>query len=382
MKTKEAHFLALDGIRGLAALLVLGLHLFFGSMYAYLTFTPLGHWTGAVYLIGEITRYGWGGVDLFFVLSGFLITRILRESIHEPGAMAKFYRRRAARIFPLYYLVLFIVSFAGMSTSFLVLSTLFLTNLLALSPALISYGIVWSLSVEMQFYLFWPMVVRHFAKKQITWVALAILILCPLLRELCIDRFPDFPYGWLRMDGMAWGAVLALVTEGAAQARKLTWLSFSAMGVGVAVFIAALLTGDRISAGHLFAFDVIAFQVFSFGLVAYGLMCKDTSPFAWRFPRLLGQISYGVYLIHPALMMFWDRFVASNQWLRLIHSEFALICIRASFVASLTLVLAYLSFFYFEKPLGRWIMNRGPSRLLLLNASRKRYAFASSQNNL
>lgn len=99
-KGESKHQPALDGVRGLAILLVLSVHL--------LGANTEGHGTG-LHILGEVLASGYVGVYLFFALSGYLITGILMDTIHAPTYYKTFYARRSLRIFPLYYGVLILL---------------------------------------------------------------------------------------------------------------------------------------------------------------------------------------------------------------------------------------------------------------------------------
>ena len=175
----------LDGVRGLAILAVMAVHLLenvprFSQSLAYRWF----------FLGGAL---GGLGVDLFFVLSGFLITGILIDSSRNPKFFRNFYARRALRIWPLYYSVVFfaflfvphfrpdLAAKAGGSHP-LAAHIFFLQNFLV-SPADYAFlGITWSVAIEEQFYMFWPLLVRYCKTSTFTIVLLAILCLEPVLR--------------------------------------------------------------------------------------------------------------------------------------------------------------------------------------------------------
>src|SRR4051812_26234940 len=157
----SGHVPALDGIRGLAILLILAYHFTLGM-------TGRGI---AVRLIAKLTSTGWCGVDLFFVLSGFLITGILWNAKESPHRFRNYYVRRALRIFPLYYAAIAIVfaalpfiatrvgGFEGIHGTGAWLG-LYGTNILvALRGQWFPLSHFWSLAVEEHFYLFWPAVV-------------------------------------------------------------------------------------------------------------------------------------------------------------------------------------------------------------------------------
>ncbi|HEY5213324.1 MAG TPA: acyltransferase, partial [Acidobacteriaceae bacterium] len=151
----------LDGVRGLAILMVMGCHAFVSNYESAGRFAKL---------IGEFLHYGNAGVDLFFVLSGFLITGILYDSLQDDGYFRKFYARRALRLFPLYYGVLLICFLltGPLRLHWGHMGWLLILDLQNIDPIQIvkhspGPNIVlshfWSLAVEEQFYLFWPLLV-------------------------------------------------------------------------------------------------------------------------------------------------------------------------------------------------------------------------------
>ncbi|HVG26286.1 MAG TPA: acyltransferase, partial [Acidobacteriaceae bacterium] len=176
------HIPALDGVRGLALLGVVASHVFPG--------TPQGPVTFAV---RQAFAFGATGVDLFFALSGFLITGILLDSLPDPGFFRKFYARRALRIFPLYYGVLAIYALGalllGMRYSHeLVSLALYLQNTALVAPPMYAYpgpsalplAHFWSLAIEEQFYLVWPLVVFSLRRSQrLLWLCCSFFVICP-----------------------------------------------------------------------------------------------------------------------------------------------------------------------------------------------------------
>src|SRR5215472_4905523 len=151
------HVPALDGVRGLAILLVMGSHFFAGTPH-----------NRPERLLRMMQGFGGTGVDLFFVLSGFLITGILYDSLHDSRFFRKFYARRALRILPLYYGVLATFAIIGLcerrsSSGELLSLALYLQNTSLIAQPIVVYaaplflplGHFWSLAIEEQFYLVW-----------------------------------------------------------------------------------------------------------------------------------------------------------------------------------------------------------------------------------
>src|SRR6201996_2853221 len=162
---QRKHIPQLDGMRGLAILLVLLAH----STDVF-TGVPFFRW---------IDGYGSLGVQLFFVLSGFLITRILLDTRDTPYYFRNFFAKRSLRIYPLYYALLIFVMFSGLVHQHGVRwwpYTLFLSNLVygdTTQPA--PLGPVWTLAVEEQFYIFWPVIVSFLPRRRLEQLCYTII---------------------------------------------------------------------------------------------------------------------------------------------------------------------------------------------------------------
>jgi peptidoglycan/LPS O-acetylase OafA/YrhL len=151
----------LDCLRGIAILLVV---LFHGFAGAYLRL----HFGGLPGKFVWATQYGRSGVNLFFVLSGFLITGILLDTKHQEHYYRDFYARRALRILPAYYLLLVLLMLLGVGTAaFYVLSFFYLSNVTDLFGVICAYGPLWSLAVEEHYYLIWPALVRNLTRRNL-----------------------------------------------------------------------------------------------------------------------------------------------------------------------------------------------------------------------
>lgn len=201
MTTEREHIPSLDGLRGLAILLVLFLHLFnYGFLY------PLFSW-------------GWMGVDLFFVLSGFLITGILVDTKHKKGFIKSFLLRRALRTLPLYYGVLVIFAFIAPhfrpTAWFSEYQIFFWTHT---SNFLFHYkgffnplGHFWSLAMEEQFYIIWPFIVLFTNFKQIIWIAIVFVMVSIILRMEVNNPIVTYGLPLAHLDGLSIGAIVAIL---------------------------------------------------------------------------------------------------------------------------------------------------------------------------
>jgi len=285
----------LDGVRGLAVLLVL-VH----NTDKY----PSLH-------LRLISDNGWMGVDLFYVLSGFLITGILLDTKQSEGYFRNFYARRCLRIWPLYYSVLLfmfvIVPFLRPSEAHAVFEArsspwwafpVFLQNFLVPIPAMATgpLGVTWSLAVEEQFYLLWPLVVRFCTETRLRKIAIAVICLSPVLRfYLSPHQVNIYSNTFCRLDGLMAGALLALVVRsvGFSTAKFLTraWITFLVM-------VPLALAVESAFHARWIVFSLTALT--SVSLVYLALF----SPQRWlqsvltnRFMVYTGTISYGIYLL-------------------------------------------------------------------------------------
>src|SRR6266852_6534903 len=205
----------LDAVRGVAILLVI-FHNASGKF-------PSLHLQG-------LFANGWMGVDLFFVLSGFLITGILLDTKQSEGYLKNFYARRCLRIWPLYYSLIFfmfaVLPFLSHSEGHTVFERsspwwafpLFLQNFLIFpvsTAAAGPLGVTWSLAIEEQFYVVWPLVVRFCSYAQLRRIAIAVICLSPALRFYLSRHHVDlYTNVFCRLDGLMAGAFLALVVRG------------------------------------------------------------------------------------------------------------------------------------------------------------------------
>jgi peptidoglycan/LPS O-acetylase OafA/YrhL len=352
----------LDTIRGIAVLLVLFFH-GFGFRYG------VHGLSGLTKVFVAATLPGWVGVNLFFVLSGFLITGILIDTKSKADFYRSFYIRRALRILPLYYAVLLILAILTRtgwvdrqaSWAFLGLSFVYLSNVTGLFGVAMHYGVLWSLAVEEHFYLLWPTLVRSLSRSHVAITGAIICILCPSLRALYYIRGYDTGtgYTWLVADGLATGAVLAALARGA-------WGTRVGMGRVTAICFAISLT--MFGAGYpLGIFRASRFMGVTLRETALNLFFAGTITLAlvvgtsnWKAvvnrPALqfFGEISYGVYLIHMLVFDLEDHFMGrSFPGLSQADGHFWIMVLHFGIASGFTIAIAYLSRWYFEEPLLR-----------------------------
>jgi peptidoglycan/LPS O-acetylase OafA/YrhL len=343
----------LDGVRGLAILMVLVAH-GFGLPGAE------RQWTGIERWIVASSHFGIFGVDLFFVLSGCLITGILLDSRGRPHYLRNFYGRRALRIWPLYYgLLLLLLLLTNSSWGFVGLSVIYLSNLTPLFGVPMAYSVLWSLSVEEHFYLVWPWIVKGIPARRLALVAMGIIVAEPLVRLAGQLHGTDVSsYSWFRLDGLAWGASLAIFIRSpwytSSRLRRLC-ASAAALGILLVCACAPLGIANRHSlVGAMFQFSAASLvfaAVVGSALLAAG--SPATALLRSGFLSLCGELSYCIYLIHLLIFGSWDKLI-EPRIVRLSQSiPFGVITLRTAVVLPLTFGVAWLSFRYYETPFLR-----------------------------
>jgi len=354
----------LDTIRGVAILMVLVSHGFLWSKDAALPLPTV--------LVLNVALLGRLGVNLFFVLSGFLITGLLFESVGRAGYYRRFYRRRAARILPAFYLTLLILKVTDHAPgSYLGLSAVFLANLTPLFGVWPAYGVLWSLAVEEHFYLIWPTLVRHLTARRLLYLCAAIVVVEPALRAVSfattaphgVDGLDVMRYTWNAIDAIALGSFLALAV------REFRWdrqtavrYALGTIAAGAAVFCAGIPLGiaSRHGTGIGAAFQEVPWNFAFAGVLALFLVLgtgrwkRLVVPPALRF---FGRISYGLYLIHFLLFDKYDA-IATRYFPRLLPSagQIGLLSIRFLIASAAAIVAAWISretFEHFFLTLGR-----------------------------
>jgi peptidoglycan/LPS O-acetylase OafA/YrhL len=340
-------------VRGIAIILVLLTHMFSYSMLP----RP---WTGLPRLIMLATVPGWLGVDLFFVLSGFLITGILLDSRGDPQYFRNFYARRALRILPLYLLVLTVLAvFYRGSGPFVLVGLLMSVNLAPLfGVSAVSGGqALWSLAVEEHFYLIWPWLIRFVRPVAVVVVSASICVIEPVVRALARFAVEDvYFYSWFRFDGLAWGALLAVFVRWNGTNRSRALRVAGAL-MAAAVVIAAtgmssgiLHRGNRLGAGLQFTLGEMAFAG---GILAVITLAGSPLTAVFRSIPLTisGDLSYCLYVTHMIVFDVFDGVCARFLDVDAAMGRFSFIVIRAASVAALCYAIAVLSGRYFEKPI-------------------------------
>jgi len=292
----------LDGLRGLAILWVVLYHCHPRLKGTWIYYASL---------------WGWAGVVLFFILSGFLITSILLVTRDKPHFFHNFHARRALRIWPVYILLLIIVYlnapwFIGPSVMDAIKTApwlayiFFVQNLfhLALPPALQP---TWALAIEEQYYFVWAPVVKFLRRPwMLAVVLLGALVLSPALR-LGHHAWLTPTHTLIHLDGLALGSLMALGMHTLNLSRR-TWLS-----MGLAAMVAGVWAAGTIAGGTAFLDSALAvgFAGLILALIAstgsrnpVNAMLRS-GPFAFY-----GRISYGLYMSHISVFIFFGWFDA------------------------------------------------------------------------
>jgi peptidoglycan/LPS O-acetylase OafA/YrhL len=295
-----AYIPELQGLRGLAVLGVVIYHCHLRLQGTWIYYGSL---------------WGWAGVNLFFVLSGFLITSILLEARNKPHYFRNFYARRALRIWPVYALVL-VVCFANapwfiggsaldaVKTAPWWAYLLFLQNLfhLVLPPAI---GQTWSLAIEEQYYFLWAPAVRLLRRPWMqVFVLVAALVESPLIR-LAHPSWIGPTHTLIHLDGIALGSLLALGLY-TLQVSQRVW-----MWIGIGAFVVGIAATATVAGGTAFLDSALAtgFAGAMLTAIASTGARNPLNALLRRGPlAFYGRISYGLYMIHIMVFIYFGWF--------------------------------------------------------------------------
>jgi peptidoglycan/LPS O-acetylase OafA/YrhL len=363
----------LDGLRGLAILMVMVTHF---CTFGVRPFLDL--------MLAKAAALGWCGVDLFFVLSGYLITGILYDSKGGVSYLRTFYARRVLRIFPLYYGFLFVLFLIvplflyhrpeldhamrdGQVWFWTYASNILFATRVWEAKDVLHIGHLWSLAVEEQFYVLWPFLVLLLSRRRLMWLCGGAMVLGVMLRYgmLSLHARPEAVYVLLptRMDGLAVGAAIALASRGPDGLQPWrrparTTLALAGMGfLGVAI--------------QQRGFDNFGLPMQTFGYSFLALLLGAilvisllTQPRLLADSRLvfLGRYSYAIYVFHPLCLILLPWSGLTPQSLPSVAGSHILGVLAFAVIAStISVTFAVISWHCYEKhflKLKRWFPYR------------------------
>ncbi|MDE1154356.1 MAG: acyltransferase [Acidobacteriaceae bacterium] len=361
----QGHLAALDGVRGIALLMVLAVH------FLWSTNTSANPFMQAFL---DLKGMAWSGVYLFFALSGFLITGILYDSLGAQHYLRTFWARRVLRIFPLYYGVLLLLLLLTKPLHFqwhgqMWMLWLYLNNLpfslnFNSNPApYINLIHFWSLAVEEQFYLFWPIVVLTCkTPKRILLAALIGCLISIAARWLMILAGVEVAGHSLlcNLDAILLGGMLAILVrtrlrDKVLQAAPYLFLFCTTTVLWMVLRPEYFRTRDvaNFDLNHNPLFGVLGMTLLSIGMTALiGMTLQPGSPsnrfFSSSFLRFFGRYSYGAYVLHYSI----DSALTDRLRRALLHHGVPAplnLLVAAIPLIALSMAVAYASYHLYEK---------------------------------
>ncbi|KXK12964.1 MAG: acyltransferase 3 [Chloroflexi bacterium OLB14] len=321
----------LDGLRGIAVVLVMALHLF--KRAAYFTEHPV------LETFTTFTTVGWVGVDIFFVLSGFLITSILLRSKTDQHYFRNFYVRRSLRILPLYFVAIAFVllfapkvepEFTNQLNTALPIMLLYQQNWALLFDGfyITQYlGITWSLAIEEQFYFLWPFIVYKLNNSQLVKVSISYILISTIARILGTFLWSDlaeassfFYYAsFARFEEMFFGGLLAIFLTYDGAHEKVRKFAMPVFLISLTVFIALHILSlpgsphPEHSSIPLMIGGYTTAALFSVGLIGVFITYPPQNILRKIFGNpiltFLGKYSYSMYIFHmTAVLILLDVF--------------------------------------------------------------------------
>jgi peptidoglycan/LPS O-acetylase OafA/YrhL len=360
----------LDGYRGMAVAL--------GLFFHYVRYGIVARPPQLLGYVYTTTPVIWSGMELFFILSGFLITGILLDTRHSPNYFKTYYIRRACRILPVYFLFLGLVAVAF---HFLYLcvgkpldwvfsmdlpwyaylsfaQNLWMAKVNNLKPAILA--ITWSLAVEEQFYISLPFIVKFVRRSALPYLFSAGIILAPMIRVWIAYRFPDHLWATYvllpsRMDSLCVGALCAYYVR---ELEVWNWLLTNRNTLWGILFV--LVAGMPLVSNEGIPFTLLWITVgigwmSAFFVTVLLLALTNSDSFISRAMRLpvftgLGTIAYSVFLFHLGIYCLCMWALTGHGWIVNSWKDFGVILISLC----ITITFCKLLWRFFEKPIIRW----------------------------
>jgi|LakMenEpi03Aug12_release.lakeMendotaPanAssembly.Ray.scaffolds.fasta_scaffold06695_11 peptidoglycan/LPS O-acetylase OafA/YrhL len=340
----------LDGLRFFAFLSVFFAHSFYSEIPEVIN-------SDIYHAVKSIAVKGILGVNFFFVLSGFLITYLLLDEkrINKAINIRFFYVRRILRIWPLYFVVVFIgfvlipaaMEFLGenyQENSKLYLYLLFINNMSSIVPATAVLGVLWSIAIEEQFYLFWPIVVEYVKRQFLNWFFFTLVLISFVYRVFYPSNNAATLFCISDMALGGWIAFLA-ITKHPLIYKIATIPRWSIIGIYVLGFL-SILTLDLWHNHTVAPFTRLIFGCY-FGFIIID-QCYGIHSFfkmsRFKFATKWGKYTYGLYMLHfPVVYVCGKLF--RNFYTR---SLFDVLIVETLVTFLLSLLVAFLSYRFFE----------------------------------
>lgn len=335
---------------------------FFAVFIYHTAYYPLDYFTQRhvplwmAQIVVSVSRAGAYGVDLFFVLSAYLITELLLREKEAEGSLhvKSFYMRRILRIWPLYYsfvALAAIVPFLNPAGTFgwrYIVPFLLLAgnwSTIAFGPPQSAALPLWSVSVEEQFYLLWPPVVARLSRRGIAVTAIGMIVAANAARIVVLMRHGGGWDVWVntiaRLDPMAAGILLAILlrgrTLGIAPVMRAAVIVGGIAAICLLGYFAAPWGYSLPWRGTLISYPVVAAASCAIVGAAIGVSFSSAAL------EYLGKISYGLYVYHTACIWLTDRFLHARNGL--LH-----MCLREIVALGLTIAVSAISYSILEKP--------------------------------
>lgn len=355
--TARGHVVALDGLRAFAVVAVIVYH----SLDAQ-----------SSVVVDRVARAGWVGVDLFFVLSGFLITGILLDAKNSPRYFRNFYIRRTLRIFPLYYAVLVaalviaphvlpvtpevdaILAKQGWLWAYAQNIEEFVHGRQAWRGGWLQLNHLWSLCIEEQFYLVWPTVVLLASRRALVAIALGIVVASPILRAALLHGgvLPEAVYTFTpcRLDTLAVGALLAVLVRVRPERAPAVARGLLALG-GAATLAVVVVAGGLPARDPVVQVAGLSALALAFGGVVLAVVQPGGAPRWLAHPALttVGKYSYAIYLLSYLCDPLFASVYKIDRVAALVHSRTLAVFGFTAFEIAASIGLAAISWNLFEK---------------------------------